>query len=104
MFEANPCSVQLAGALSQLYTILKSDSWHLVFASLAAARAIVFCCGKSRYYEARELASATILVSIFIFVIAAGESQVPSLVRQMIACKAPETQERIALARMPAKQ
>ena len=104
MLEANPCSVQLAGELTQLYTILKSDGWHLVFASLAAARVIIYYCGKSQYYEARDLASAAVMASIFVVLIAASESQVPALVKQMLACKAPSTQERIALVKAMPKR
>ena len=78
MFEANPCSVYLPGQLSQLYAILKSDGWSLVFASLAAARAIILCCWKSRYYEARHLASAAIAASILVVLVAATESHAQS--------------------------
>lgn len=97
MFEAHPCSALWAGHFAQLYAILKSDGWHFVFASLAAARAIVYYCGKSRYPEARDLASATIMASMLVVLIAARESQVPALVTQILSCKAPETQEKIAV-------
>ncbi len=99
MFEAHHCSAHLAGEITQLYAILRSDGWSFVFALLAAARAIVYYCGKSQYSEARELASITIMASILVVFIAAGESQVPALVSQIVSCKAPETLEKIALVK-----
>ncbi len=101
MFEANPCSAYLPGELAQLYAIFKSDGWKLVFASLAAARAIVYYCGKSRYYEARQLATAAIAASILVVLVAASESRAPALVRQILACEAPDSQSRFATAEKP---
>ena len=101
MFEANPCSVYLPGQLSQLHAILKSDGWSLVFALLAAARAIILCCWKSRYYEARHLASAVIAASILVVLVAATESHAPILVRRILACKASDTPSRFAAAEPP---
>ncbi len=100
MFEAHPCSIYWPGQFAQLYAILKSDGWHFVFAFLAAARAIAYYCAKSRYLEAREVASAMIMASILVVLIVAGELQVPTLVRQILSCKAPETQEKIAVVKV----
>jgi len=98
MLEANPCFADLPGELEQLYAILKSDGFKLVLASLAAARAAVYYCGKSRYYEAQELASAAIVASILVVLVAASESRAPVLVRQILACEAPGTEPPFAVA------
>ncbi len=98
MLEANPCFAYLPSELEQLYAILKSDGLKLVFASLAAARAVVYYCGKSRYYEARELASAAIMASILLVFVAVSESRAPTLVRQILACEGPSTGSPIATA------
>lgn len=101
MLEANPCSVYLPGELTQLYAILKSDGWSLVFATLTVARAAVLYCGKSQYHEVRELASAAILASMLVVLVAVSELHAPTLVRQILACKAPDTQTHIAATEMP---
>ncbi len=101
MLEANPCFAYLPGELEQLYAILKSGGWKVVLASLAAARAAFYYCGKSQYYEARELASAAIMASILVVLAAVSESQAPTLVRQILACEAPSTETPIATAEKP---
>ena len=95
MFEANPCSVYLAGEIAQLYAILKSDGWKAVFAVFGATRAIVYFCGKSPHIEARDLAAAAVMASIFALLIAVTESRAPTLVRHALACKAPDAQTRL---------
>lgn len=104
MFEANPCFTYLPGELTQIYTILTSGGWKLVFAALAGARVAAYYCGKTQYREAQELASAAIVASILVVTVAVSESRVPSVVRHILACNAPDTPSppsRIAASEMP---
>ena len=101
MFEANPCSVYLAGEIAQLYAILKSDGWKAVFAVFGATRAIVYFCGKSPHIEARDLASAAVMASILVLLIAVTESRAPTLVRHALACHAPDAQSRLSATEVP---
>ena len=101
MFEPNPCSAYLAGEIAQLYAILKSDGWKAVFAVFGATRAIVYFCGKSPHHEARDLAAAAVMASIFAVLIAATESRAPTLVRHALACKAPDAQTRLSATEAP---
>ncbi len=101
MFEANPCSGYLAGEIAQLYAILKSDGWKAVFAVFGATKAIVYFCNKSPHYEARDLAAAAVIASLFAVLIAVTKSRAPTLVRHALACKAPEMQSRSAASEVP---
>jgi hypothetical protein len=101
MFEPSPCSVYLAGEIAQLYAVLKSDGWKVVFAVFGATRAIVYFCGKSPHHEARNLAAAAVMASIFAVLIAVTESRAPAAVRHALACKAPETQKRLSATGEP---
>ena len=101
MFEANPCSIYLVDQISQLYAILKSDGWKAVFAMLGATKAIVYLCNRSPHYEARDLASAAIMASILVLLIAVSELRGPALVKHALACKAPGAQPRFAATEVP---
>jgi hypothetical protein len=101
MFEPNPCSVYLAGEIAHLYAILKSDGWKAVFAVFGATRAIVYFCGKSPHHEARDLAAAAVMASIFAVLIAVTESRAPTSVRHALACKAPDPQTRLSATEVP---
>ena len=101
MFEPNPCSAYLAGEIAQLYAILKSDGWKAVFAVFGATRAIVYFCGKSPHHEARDLAAAAVMASIFAVLIAATELHAPALVRHVLACKSPGAQTRLSATEVP---
>ena len=100
MFESNPCSVYLAGEIAQLYAILTGDGWKAVFAVFGATRAIVYFCGKSPHIEARDLASAAVMASILVLLIAVTESRAPALARHALACHAPDARSRAAAAQV----
>ena len=101
MFGLNPCSTYLVDELAKIYNIIASNEWKLVLFSLGGARIVIHYCNKSPYYEAREVKAAAILFSIMVILIAAAEWRAPALVRQVLACKAPETKTRFAAAQVP---
>jgi hypothetical protein len=99
MLDVQPCADLLAGRLTQIYTILTSDGWSLLFACLATGRAAIYYCGRSRRPEGRELAAAMTVGLVLAFLIVAGESQVPHLVKHVLYCNDRGTPGRFTVTR-----
>ena len=97
MMDTQPCAALLANDLKQLYAILKSDAAQLFLLVLATGRTFVLYLGRSRYPEARQLACAIVITSVLAVLAAALAAQVPTMIRQIAACKAQELPARIAL-------
>ena len=56
---------------------------------------------RARIIEARDLASAAVMASILVVLIAVTESRAPTLVRHALACNAPDAQSRVAATEVP---
>lgn len=95
--DIQPCATLLAVEIRQFHAFIQSDAAHLLFAALAGARVVIGYCKKSQYPEAHEIAAGLIIGSMLALVIAAEEAKVPSMVKHVFACKAPGSQEMLAV-------